>query len=316
MNRNEFSHYRVSAEMIERTPIRLCLALGFGLFASYAAMPDARAASAEQDAAAVVVIRNTRDPVDKSYRKMVRGMESFERHHALAPQADLRFRLLPRQPGVAMHGIVLKIVGDTIALPVPLAPDNSFTLPRNEQALREDAALVANRRTTSMTWRTLVTTPGLPPGTRRLGDLRLECLAGMDSGLISNDPAIIAWLSQLLYDSEKVCSTPDGNYLFFADRPLFGVTLHDGARREALPFKLLYAGGEQTAESLRYCDCQVLLDRSYYAPLWDKSWSDDTLLEFDYMEDEEKSPPEGGLSPEPDEADPEGSAREARPERP
>jgi hypothetical protein len=265
--------------------IHHCLAMSYSLVACCVAAPDALAAE-QQEAAPVVVIRNTRDPVDKSYRKMLRGIDSFERHHALAPQAGLRFRLLPRQPGVAMQGISLKIVGDTIALPVPLAADNSFTLPRNEQAAREDAALVANRRTDSMTWRTLVETPGLPAGTRRLGDLRLECLAGMDSGLISNDPAIIAWLSQLLYDSEKVCSTPDGNYLFFADRPLFGVTLRDGTRREALPFKLLYAGGEQTPDSLRYCDCQVLLDRSFYAPLWDRNWSDDTLLEFEYMDED------------------------------
>ena len=41
---------------------------------------------------------------------------------------------------------------------------------------------------------------------------------------------------------------------------------------------------DQTAETLPYCDCQVLLDRSYYAPVWDKSWPDDTLVEFDYID--------------------------------
>jgi hypothetical protein len=29
----------------------------------------------------------------------------------------------------------------------------------------------------------------------------------------------------------------------------------------------------------------VLLDRSYYAPIWDRSWPDDTLVGFDYMDD-------------------------------
>jgi hypothetical protein len=75
------------------------------------------------------------------------------------------------------------------------------------------------------------------------------------------------------------------HYLFFSDRPLLGVTLVHGERRLALPFKMLYAGGEQTPASLPYCDCQVLLDRTYYAPLWDKNWPDDTLLEFDYMDE-------------------------------
>ena len=257
-----------------------------GVLLAMAAALTAAAAWAQSEPAAVVRVPNTRNPVDKSYRNMVKGMDRFEHDHALAPQATLRFRLLPRLPGVDMTGITLKVVGETFALPVPLAPDNSFTLPRNEQALREDAALVANRKTTSMTWRALVQTPGLPPNTRRLGDLRLECLAGMDAGLISNDPEIFAWLSGMLYSTEKTCSTPDGNYLFFSDRPLLGVTLRAGDRTAALPFKMLYAGGEQTPASLPYCDCQVLLNRSYFAPLWDKSWPDDTLLEFDYMDDD------------------------------
>ena len=232
-----------------------------------------------------VKVDATRDPVDKSYRKMLQGVERFERDHALAPQAVLRFRLLPRQPGVDMTSVQLRIAGDTISIPLPLAADNSFAPVRNAQALRENAVLIANRRASTMSWRAQVLTPGLPPDTRRLGDLRLECRAGMDSGLISNDPEIISWLSSMIYSTDKVCSQPDGNYLFFTEHPLFGVTLVHGARRLPLPFKLLYAGGEQTAASLPYCDCQVLLDRTYYAPLWDASWPDDTLLEFEYMDE-------------------------------
>jgi len=233
----------------------------------------------------VITIRSTRDPVDKSYRKMLRGMDRFARQYDLAPGAALRFRLLPRLPGVGMDGITMKIVGDTIALPVPLAADNSFTLPRDAQALREDAALIASRRTSSMTWRADVRSPGVPAGMRRLGDLRLECLVGVEAGLVSNAAPLFAWLNDMLVDPDKICSSPDGNYLFFAERPLFGVTLQAGARRETLPFRMLYAGGTQTPATLPYCDCQVLLDRTYYAPLWDRSWPDDTLLSFEAMDD-------------------------------
>jgi hypothetical protein len=233
-----------------------------------------------------VTVPYTRDPVDKSYRKMLKGMERFERDHALAPAASLRFQLLPRLPDARMTGIALRVVGDNITLPVAVAQDNSFVLERNDQAVREDAAVVANRKSTSMTWRASVQTPGLAPGTRRLGDLRLECRVGMDSALISNTSPIFAWLSNILADTEQVCLSADGNYLFFADRPLFSVTLRAGARSEVLPFQMLYAGGGQTRETLPYCDCQVLLDRSYYAPIWDQSWPDDTLVEFEYMEDQ------------------------------
>lgn len=242
---------------------------------------DAQPAAAPQ----TVVVSSTRDPVDKSYRKMILGMERFERQHALAPQATLRFRLLPRLPTVNMRGITLKVVGDRITVPVPVAGDNSFVLPRNEQALREDAAVIANRKTTSMTWRAQVTTPGLPPDTRRLGDLRLECLVGVEAGLVSNSSPLFGWISNALNSPEQVCNSPDGNFLFFTERPLFSVTLRAGERTEILPFRMLYAGGEQTGDMLAYCDCQVMLDRTYYAPIWDRSWPDDTLVSFDYMED-------------------------------
>jgi hypothetical protein len=238
---------------------------------------------------ATVTVRATRDPVDKSYRKMIKGMERFERDHALAPDARLRFRVLPRLPSVDMKGITLRIVGDSITLAVPVAEDNSFVLPRNEQALTEDAAVIANRKTASMTWRASIVSPGLPPGTRRLGDMRLECLVGMEAGLVSNSAPLFGWLADKLSTADQVCNSPDGNYLFFTERPVFSVTLHAGARSEVLPFRMLYGGGVQTGGMLRHCDCQALLDRTFYAPIWDQGWPDDTLLEFEYMDD----PPAG-----------------------
>lgn len=256
------------------------------LLAAAAAWAPPCAAQSGAGAIPTVTVPYTRDPVDKSYRKMIKGMQRFEREHALAPAASLRFRLLPRLPNASMSGIALRVMGDTLSLPVAVAADNSFVLERNDQALREDAAVVANRKSTSMTWRAWVQTPGLAVGTRRLGDLRLECRVGMDAGLISNTSPIFAWLSDMLTDTEQVCTRADGNYLFFADRPIFSVILRAGDRSEVLPFRFLYAGGSQTRESLPFCDCQVLLDRSYYAPIWDRDWPDDTLVEFEYMQDQ------------------------------
>ena len=255
------------------------------LLAALAACGLAAHAQTAEQPMQTVIVKNTRDPVDKSYRKMVKGMDRFAREHALAPQAALRFRLLPRLPNADMRGITLRIAGDTTSQALPIAPDNSFALVRNEQLLREDAAVLANRKTASMTWRASIVSPGVPDGKRRLGDLRLECKVGMDAGLISNTSPMFAWLSDALTNTDAVCGQPDGNYVFFAERPIFSVTLRAGERTEVLPFKMLYAGGGKAADELPYCDCQVLLDRSYYAPIWDASWPDDTLVEFDYMAD-------------------------------
>jgi len=234
-----------------------------------------------------VEVTALRDPVEKSYRKIVRGMDLFEQRRSLAPQATLRFRLVPRRRDTSIEDIALKIVGDTVQLPVTIHPDHTFTLGRFPQALAEDATVIPNRRAGSMTWRTDIRTPGLPRDTRRLGDLRLECLVGLEAGLVSNTRSILDEFVRLIAE-HGYCDQPAPHYLFFADRPLWSVTLVDGGRRAVLPVDQLYAGSSRqplARTDLQYCDCEVLLDRTYYAPLGDRRWSDDTLLEFEYMDD-------------------------------
>ena len=230
----------------------------------------------------------TRDPVEKSYRKMIRGTELFEKMRSLAPHASLRFKLLPRRRDTSMDGIVLEVLGDTVAIPIPVAPDHTFALERHQKALDEDASVTPNRRSRSMTWRTEIRTPGMPPDPRRLGDLRLECLVGLESDLISNLRPLLGWIVRFIVGTFDYCNRREPQYLFFAERPLFSVTLVSGARREVLSVDRLYGGASADPsfkDDLPYCDCEVLLDRTYFLPLGDRSWPDDTLIVFEYMED-------------------------------
>ena len=230
----------------------------------------------------------SRDPVEKSYRKMVQGMDLFERLRAQAPDAPLRFKLLPRKPGTDMDHILLEVVGSTFAYEVPVADDRTFVLQRDRKALEENAVVSPNRKRMSMTWRTDIRTPGLPPNTRRLGDLRLECQVGLEAGLESNRNPILAGIASLFSSPRSYCERKEAKYLFFADRPLFNVTLVHGARREALPMDQLYAMASDDPglkDDLPFCDCEVLVDRTYFLPLGDRSWPDDTRVEFEYMDD-------------------------------
>ncbi len=238
--------------------------------------------------AVTVTARANPDPVEKSYRKMVRAMDLFERLHGMAPGATLRFKLLPRRPDTDMARIDLAVVGSSVEFAVPVAPDHSFSLQRNRQAFEEDAQVTPNRRAQSMTWRTDIRTPGLPPDTRRLGDLRLECQVGMEAGLVSNSRNLIGRVVEVFLDTPAYCERKSQRYLFFSDRPLFGVVLVAGQRREMLAIDKLYAGAiddRGLKDELPYCDCEVLVDRSYELPLGDRSWPDDTLVEFEYMDD-------------------------------
>ena len=95
-------------------------------------------------------------------------------------------------------------------------------------------------------------------------------------------------IANLIMGAMDYCNQPDSEYLYFADRPLFGVTLENGARREVVSVDRLYAGATYDANlkaELAYCDCEVLVDRTYHLPLGDRSWPDDTLVVFEYMDE-------------------------------
>jgi hypothetical protein len=282
-------NYRIGAhvKLLFLSSAAMQIAIVLACTAAYADEPRENP-GAEPDPREVVLVNGTRDPVNKSYRKMLNGMALFEKMHGMAPDASLRFKLLPRQRDTKMDGIVLEIIGDTVTVPVLLAADRTFTLERDQQALDENASVMPNRKASSMTWRTEIRTPGLPPNTRRLGDLRLECHVGMEAGLISNTLPVIGLITDLIQGMLDFCNGSDVPYLFFSDRPLFSVAMVAGSRREILSVDELYAGvshGRISKADLAYCDCQVLLDRTYFLPLGDRSWPDDTLIEFEYMDD-------------------------------
>ncbi|MDB5966253.1 MAG: hypothetical protein JWQ72_2753 [Polaromonas sp.] len=237
--------------------------------------------------AVTIAARANRDPVEKSYRKMISGMDLFEKERAMSPQGTLRFKLLPRRRETDMNSIEIEVIGTTVAFPVAVSPNHTFTLQRDQKAYDENAQVTPNRRAQTMTWRSDIRTPGLPPNARRLGDLRLECRVGMQAGLVSNSTNVIGRLARVLLDTPGYCDRQNPLYLFFSDAPLFSVTLVDGLRREVLPIDRLYASASEKPglkDELPECDCEVLVDRTYFLPLGDRSWPDDTLVEFDYME--------------------------------
>jgi hypothetical protein len=234
-----------------------------------------------------VVVTTLRNPVAKSYRRMVEGAKLFEQKRHLAPAAELRFRLLPRKEDVSLDGVRLKVEAESVAIPLKVSPDHTFALQVDRAALSKDARVIPNRKAGTMTWRADVRTPGLPPNVRRLGDLRLECEVGMKAGLISNYPrGFFGWLEGLIAGNPDYCHRAAPRYLFFAQQPLFGVTLVDGARREVLSVDMLYGGAARDPDwkADRHCDCEALFDHAYFVPLGDASWPDDTRVELEYMD--------------------------------
>src|SRR5476649_1199448 len=229
-----------------------------GSHAAQAAGSD-EASSAETQS---VSVSGTKDPDWKPYRKMLDGLNAFDEYHALAPKAQLKFILRPQQPNLTLADLKLRIVGDNANIELPIAADYTFSVPRDESAAKDDADLRLNSKKGLFRWRPDIHTSGLPAGTRRLGDLRLECevrwaIDKFDASFIK-----LAYIVPL----GGVCHTSRSRVFFTTATPITGATLVSGSRREKLP-----------AERLNVKD----LTR-YAPPLHDQSWPDDTLVEFEF----------------------------------
>lgn len=162
---------------------------------------------------------------------------------------------------VKTAGLKLRIVGDNVNIEVPIAADLTFSVPRDDSAAKDDADLRLSTKKGLFRWRPDIHTAGIPLGTRRLGDLRLECevrwaVDKFDASLIK-----LAYLVPL----GGVCHTSRSRVFYSTNAPITGATLVSGSRRERLPVERLDAK-----------------DRARYAPpLHDQSWPDDTLVEFE-----------------------------------
>ena len=254
------------------------------------------AAASEAPVPSVEVLGSREDRDEKSYRNIVSGMDVFEKNRSLAPAASLRFKILERKAGVSLNGLTLQIVGDHTKIPVPIDKDQVFDLARNADAASDRAVLTSNRKSGSLTWRAEIRSPGVPANARRLGDLLLECKVGLASGLIAylHHP-----VNMLIVGLPDPCRDVAINMFYFADRPLFSVTLIDGKRRSVLPAAMLH--GPEIPYLLAITqDWPFLKDRVFmvkFKSLYEKGWTDDTLLQFDYMDDDTASEKQAALPP-------------------
>ena len=233
----------------------------------------------------VVQVAGSRDVDEKRYSKIYKGFQVFEENHGLAPAATLRFRLYPRSKNASFANLRLTLSGEKIDIPVTLDDDHSFSLPMNADFAKGDVLLTTNKKEGSYAWRVDIRTQGLPPNTRRLGDLRLECrvdMKGAELRQMVRDPSIMA-----LVAVSDPCTFRTFTNPFFAEHPLFNVTLVSGTRRESIASDWLYVNSASAMPDGMYelVDWRYARDRQYIPPIADSSWPDDTLLEFEFMDD-------------------------------
>ncbi|QOL49238.1 hypothetical protein [Massilia litorea] len=218
------------------------------------------------DEPSTIHVNALRHPELRKYKAILAGLDSFERHHALAPNIPaLRFRIearhdsgLPEQPTVRIereHDFILPLALDT---------SNRFTVPRSEAALDAGGELVLNQKRKDYRIVPEVRTPGLPDNMRRLGDLRLECKVTV---AIAKEEIPLFWVltlnSVLLnrdwcnFFSEK---ERRAGFRFNTETSILAATLREGGRSMVL----------ETGK------------KHFLVGLSDAEWSDEALVELEF----------------------------------
>lgn len=216
---------------------------------------------------------------EKTVAQLLGAKEAFDRHHALAPDATLAFRLYARRDPQDIARLRLFLVDGTTRRELALDDHQRFEF---DPAWPRDALLQANLPDGAVAWKIDVRSPGVPSTARRLGDLRLECEADTFHGNLQR--GLRTPISAVLDASDELCLLDDAQ-VWFAEVPVFGVTLTSGDRTRRLPYRYLHGSNGTMAMAALFDWPYALRDRAYCLPLDDRSWPDDTLVTFDAMSD-------------------------------
>lgn len=225
------------------------------------AADDPPATEPPGEAVQEVVVPGVRNPELRSYLSMLAGLDEFEKKHHLAPRADaLRFHLRSRHAGETVSGLALRIASSEVSIPVPIAADGTFILPRDKAAADSEADLILNRPKRAWSGMPRVRSADVPANMRRLGDIRLECQVAIAIAKHEINFALRAAISAILVGNDW-CQSKRINFGTDAPFPSDSITLVHGERRLVSKY---------TSRRKNF----------FPVPIHDTSWPDDTLIEF------------------------------------
>jgi len=223
----------------------------------------------------------------KTLGQLFKAEALFEKHHALAPAAALKFKVYARTQAETTQALELGLMTPTGRQPVALDAEGRFVIDPAWRALPERTEVRSRLADGRVTWRPDIRTPGIPDGERRLGDLRLQCRVAFGSG-VARGTDFFGLFSFGVDD----CWDRDWSPSNFADRPLFAVTLVHGERRLTLSERLLH--GLRDDGGPKYDWGYSLRERMFRLPMGDATWPDDTRVVFEAMDDP-AAPPDPAL---------------------
>jgi hypothetical protein len=279
-----FSNCAIPIEMSAKTPSpALLLRAVAGLASAWLAFP---AFAQEAQTLPLTTITHVADADELPYSDFLVGMDTFQRDHALAPDATLRFTIVPRSPNIDPKSIELRLVDvhDDSQSPVDISVDEhgNFDVPRVDRLMNKGATIRSNLPAGALHWRPLVATPGVPPDARRLGDLRLECEVKEAGGLNRPD---IPFIGRIFGNpGSKECFTDD-EHVFLAPAPLRNVVVEAPQNQVQLPASRIAESSTGAALPRLYTVFEPYLrPRAFSPPLQDPAIPNDALVRFQFVD--------------------------------
>lgn len=122
---------------------------------------------------APVLVQGMGNPATTRYANLLRGVQAFHDNHAMAPTADLKFRVTELAPSSAP--LKLRLETDETVIPIEVDSDGFFVLPNAAAVGALDGELVANRQAGTVYIGPVIRSEGFDDKRFRLGDNRLWC---------------------------------------------------------------------------------------------------------------------------------------------
>ncbi len=207
----------------------------------------------------------------------------FEDLQGRSPKAELRFKVFGRKNANQWKDVGLELMTRDGRVPVTLDQDGRFAIDDAWRSLDPDAKLRSRLRDGRVTWRADIRSPGSTTRTRRLGDLRLQCEASFWSGVARGTTGSFKAMNRMLRSTLNGCDSKWFGWSAFADEPVFGIRFVHGDKAMHVPLRQIGGLGDPSFPG--YDWAYALRESMYRLYLGDNRWPDDTIVEFQYIDD-------------------------------
>lgn len=195
--------------------------------------------------------------VQARFSDLWNGYKVFIKARASAPHASLKFFVEDTSASPAMPPLEIKFETGDSYYEVRVNEDGYFTLPGTNAIDAAGSLMLANRKQGTVRIHPIVRTSGDGSASTHLGELRLECEV---SWAIQKGSAPL-YIRSAFFLGGRACHSKNISMQFYSPEKLKSITMSSDDRTRTLG-----AGRNQ---------------HDYWPPIYDKSWPDSTVVDFD-----------------------------------